>query len=44
MTKNSMDKERKCPYCDSIFENKNILSKHIDRIHNGSGILEGTSR
>jgi len=31
------------PYCDFIFENKK-LSKHIDRIHYDSGLLEGNAR
>ncbi|RMF31249.1 MAG: CBS domain-containing protein [Candidatus Nitrosothermus koennekii] len=30
-----------CPYCQSIFDTKEELSKHIDRIHIGLGILEG---
>ena len=30
-----------CPYCESTFQNKNELSAHIDRIHLGSGLLEG---
>ncbi|MEK0381843.1 MAG: hypothetical protein QQN48_02240 [Nitrosopumilus sp.] len=33
-----------CPYCDSKFENNDELSKHIDRIHHGSGLLEGDTR
>jgi CBS domain-containing protein len=33
-----------CPYCQSRFENKNEMSKHIDRIHIGSGLLEGDMR
>jgi CBS domain-containing protein len=33
-----------CPYCKSTFENKDDLSKHIDRIHIGSGLLEGDLR
>jgi CBS domain-containing protein len=33
-----------CPYCESKFENKADLSKHIDRIHVGSGLLEGDLR
>jgi CBS domain-containing protein len=33
-----------CPYCESKFENKDDLSKHIDRIHLGSGLLEGDTR
>ena len=33
-----------CPYCNSRFESKQVLSKHVDRIHHGSGILEGNVR
>ncbi len=33
--------EYKCPYCDSVFKSRTELSKHIDRIHIGSGLLEG---
>lgn len=33
-----------CPYCASKFGNKEELSKHIDRIHHGSGLLEGDRR
>lgn len=33
-----------CPYCGSKFDNKADLSKHIDRIHLGSGLLEGDMR
>jgi signal-transduction protein with cAMP-binding, CBS, and nucleotidyltransferase domain len=33
-----------CPYCESEFSNKIELSKHIDRIHLGSGLLEGDVR
>tara|TARA_B100001123_G_C15327380_1_gene1030008 strand:- start:350 stop:472 length:123 start_codon:yes stop_codon:yes gene_type:complete len=36
--------EKSCPYCDSVFENKEALSKHIDKIHIGPGLLEGDSR
>ena len=31
----------KCPYCESIFADKQDLSKHIDDIHIGKGLLEG---
>jgi signal-transduction protein with cAMP-binding, CBS, and nucleotidyltransferase domain len=31
----------RCPYCQSKFENKEDLSKHVDRLHLGSGLLEG---
>ncbi len=33
-----------CPYCESKFDDKIELSKHIDRIHLGSGLLEGDLR
>lgn len=33
-----------CPYCQSKFESKQDLSKHIDRLHLGSGLLEGDLR
>ena len=33
-----------CPYCGSPFDDKDVLSKHIDRIHGGSGVLEGDFR
>lgn len=39
-----MDPKSACPYCNSEFDNKNDLSKHIDRVHHGSGILEGDTR
>lgn len=33
-----------CPYCESKFNDKKDLSKHIDRIHGGAGLLEGDTR
>jgi signal-transduction protein with cAMP-binding, CBS, and nucleotidyltransferase domain len=33
-----------CPYCGSSFESKQDLSKHVDRLHIGSGLLEGDLR
>jgi len=33
-----------CPYCQSKFEDKQDLSKHIDRLHLGAGLLEGDMR
>jgi signal-transduction protein with cAMP-binding, CBS, and nucleotidyltransferase domain len=33
-----------CPYCQSKFNDKIELSKHVDRIHLGSGLLEGDLR
>ncbi len=34
----------RCPYCYSQFPDTNALSKHIDRVHIGSGLLEGNVR
>ena len=31
-----------CPYCASKFKGNEDLSKHIDRIHHGLGLLEVT--
>jgi hypothetical protein len=33
-----------CQYCESKFQNKSELSSHTDRIHVGSGLLEGDMR
>jgi len=33
-----------CPYCESIFPTDIDLSKHIDRVHIGAGILETKRR
>ena len=33
-----------CPYCESPFDTKEGLSGHIDRVHAGSGVLEGDVR
>jgi hypothetical protein len=33
-----------CPYCESKFDGKMELSKHIERIHLGSDLLEGDLR
>ena len=33
-----------CPYCGSAFDRKEELSKHIDRLHIGAGLLEGDVR
>lgn len=30
-----------CPYCPSVFQDKKVLSIHIDDIHIGRGLLEG---
>jgi hypothetical protein len=45
MVVNSNNNQRaSCPYCASKFKDNEELSKHIDRIHHGSGLLEGDSR
>ncbi len=31
----------KCPYCQSQFDDKKTMSKHIDDIHIGRGLFEG---
>jgi CBS domain-containing protein len=33
-----------CPYCESPFDTKEGLSSHIDRLHAGTGVLEGDIR
>jgi hypothetical protein len=38
------EKNVKCPYCNSKFEETSDLSTHIDRIHIGPGLLEGDFR
>lgn len=30
-----------CPYCPTAFTEKEVLSKHIDNLHIGKGLLEG---
>ncbi len=41
---NMYEKNVKCPYCNSKFEETSDLSTHIDRIHIGPGLLEGDFR
>jgi CBS domain-containing protein len=31
----------RCPYCSSLYDDKNSLSHHIDDIHIGKGLFEG---
>lgn len=33
-----------CPYCELPYDTKEALSKHIDRLHTGTGLLEGDVR
>jgi len=44
MPQNSKSTMLSCPYCESKFAEKGELSRHIDRIHLGSGLLEGDLR
>jgi len=30
-----------CPYCDALMKSREELSKHIDQVHLGPGLLEG---
>ncbi|GIU72609.1 MAG: hypothetical protein KatS3mg003_2088 [Candidatus Nitrosocaldaceae archaeon] len=39
-----VNKQLQCPYCESSFTYKDELSRHIDRLHMGSGALEGDLR
>lgn len=43
-TKDTSKANYQCPYCGSPFDTKEGLSKHIDRLHEESGILEGDYR
>ena len=31
----------RCPYCSSLYDDKKLLSRHIDDIHIGKGLFEG---
>jgi hypothetical protein len=43
--KDSSKAKFSCPYCESPFDTKEGLSKHMDRIHQGgAGVLEGDIR
>ncbi len=33
-------KGSRCPYCNSVFESIELLSKHIDKVHIGSELLQ----
>ncbi len=36
--------EFRCPYCGQVLESAEAVSKHIDRTHIGSGLLQGDLR
>ena len=44
MTKENQQKEVLCPYCESKFRDRIELSKHIDGVHTGLGLLEGNTK
>ena len=43
-TKDTSKAKFQCPYCGSPFDSSEALSKHIDRLHEETGILEGDYR
>ena len=43
-TKDTSKAKFQCPYCGSPFDTTEALSKHIDRIHEEAGVLEGDYR
>ncbi|MEO9320447.1 MAG: CBS domain-containing protein [Nitrososphaera sp.] len=43
-TRDTSKANYQCPYCGSPFDTKEGLSKHIDRLHEESGLLEGDYR
>jgi uncharacterized C2H2 Zn-finger protein len=44
MTKENHQMEVSCPYCESKFRDRIELSKHIDGVHTGLGLLEGNTK
>jgi uncharacterized CHY-type Zn-finger protein len=44
MTNEGRDSKVSCPYCQSKFNDSTELSKHIDGVHTGLGLLEGDTR
>ena len=44
MTSGNQDGPVSCPYCQSKFKDSAELSKHIDGVHTGLGLLEGDTR
>jgi hypothetical protein len=39
--KNTGTEKLICPYCEPPFDSKEALSTLIDRLHRGTGVLEG---
>jgi uncharacterized C2H2 Zn-finger protein len=44
MTAENQKREVSCPYCESKFKDRIELSKHIDGVHTGLGLLEGNTK
>ena len=44
MTTEKQQREVSCPYCESKFKTTIELSKHIDGVHTGLGLLEGNTK
>jgi len=44
MTTDNQQGQVSCPYCGSKFKDRIELSKHIDDVHTGLGLLEGDTR
>ncbi|MGQ9718458.1 MAG: hypothetical protein ACUVWK_01180 [Nitrososphaerales archaeon] len=44
MTEEKTEEEIRCPWCGSKFPDNKTLSKHIDDVHVGRGLLEGDKR
>jgi uncharacterized C2H2 Zn-finger protein len=44
MTTKESQEQVSCPYCESKFKDRVELSKHIDGVHTGLGLLEGDTR
>jgi Zn-dependent M28 family amino/carboxypeptidase len=44
MTTENQERKVSCPYCESKFNNTIELSKHIDGVHTGLGLLEGNTK
>ena len=44
MTIKDLQGQVSCHYCESKFKDRTELSKHIDGVHTGLGLLEGNTR
>jgi uncharacterized C2H2 Zn-finger protein len=44
MTTKDLQEKMSRPYCESKFKDRTELSKHIDGVHTGLGLLGGDTR